>query len=79
MRPHLMEPQGELTAELLSDVLTLVSVTIPPERITRWTHLERVLAYDWAWRLHLRASDNLNHARQKPWFVTRTETEAAHG
>jgi hypothetical protein len=75
MRPDLWTPEGTLDPELLSDVLILVGVHIPAAQMERWTHLERVLAYDWAWRLHLRASDNLNHARQKPWFVSQAERQ----
>jgi hypothetical protein len=75
MRPDLWTPEGTLDPELLSDVLILVGVHIPAAQMERWTRLERVLAYDWACRLHLRASDNLNHARQKPWFVSQAERQ----
>jgi len=50
MRPVLLEPQGELTPELLSSVLELVTVFIEPGRVAPWTEMERLLVYDWAWR-----------------------------
>ena len=73
MRPVLLEPQGELTPELLSSVLELVSVRILPESMMRWTRMELLLAYDWAWRRYCRASDNLNRERDKPWFVSQAQ------
>jgi hypothetical protein len=73
MRPDLWEPEDTLDPELLSSVLELVSVHIPPEQMMRWTRLELLLAYDWAWRRYMRASDNLNHEREKPWFVSQAQ------
>jgi hypothetical protein len=65
-RPTFYVPGGELTPELLRNVLSLVSVTVPLERIERWVPFERLLAYDWAIREHLRASDNPVHSRPRP-------------
>lgn len=39
-------------------VLLLVGHEIEPARIAPWTELERLLAYDYAMREHLHASDN---------------------
>ncbi len=69
MRPVLLEPQGELTPELLSSVLELVTVFIEPGRVAPWTEMERLLVYDWAWRRYLGASDNTVRQREKPWLV----------
>jgi hypothetical protein len=70
-RLTLLEPAGELTGELLRDVLGLVGVTIPAERADGLTPNERLLAYDWALREHLRASDNTSvRARPKPSFLS---------
>jgi hypothetical protein len=74
MRPVLLEPDGELTAQLVTDVLGLVSVTVPPAAAEPWTRMERLLAYDWAIREHLRASDNPVPRRDKPSFVTAAQT-----
>jgi hypothetical protein len=75
MRPDLWTPAGGLDPEMLSDVLLLVGVRILPENMGRWTYLELVLAYDWAWRRYCRASDNNNHEREKPHFVTQAQQQ----
>ena len=74
MRPELLiSCSGEVPVGALTDVLLLVGVTVPLERIEPWTPLERALAYDWAIRVHLRASDNQVRERPKPSFVTAAE------
>ncbi len=71
MRPVLLDPGGELTTELLHDVLSLVDRCAPPmEQLERWTPLERLLAYDWAMREHLAASDNPVKRRPRPSFLS---------
>jgi len=69
-----LEPSGELTPQLLQDLLSLVlpaEVTIPDTDISRWTAVERIIAYDWAMRGHLAASDNPIQTRSTPWFIGR--------
>lgn len=63
------EPQGELTADLVRDALALVSVKVADDALAQWTPTELLIAYDWAIREHLRASDNPVRRREKPWFV----------
>lgn len=64
------EPQGELTPESLRLVLGLVCNDVPEAVIALWTPNERKLAYDWAMREHLHASDNNSVRRREcPWFV----------
>ncbi len=72
MRPVLLDPGGELTDDLLYDVLTLVcDGNVPPmEQLKRWTPLERLLAYDWGMREHLAASDNPIMRRPRPSFLS---------
>jgi hypothetical protein len=73
MRLTLLEPEGGITIQATEDALGLVGITIPPERIGRYTHGELLLAYDWAMRQHLRASDNTSlHIRSKPSFLEDT-------
>ncbi len=63
------EPRGALTADLLVDMLGLVSLAAPIEVVQEWTEFERLLAYDWAAREHLRASDNIVRRRPRPWLL----------
>jgi len=55
--------------ELLADALLIVGVPATVEQISPWTANERLMAYDWAMREHLRASDNATRRRPKPSFV----------
>jgi hypothetical protein len=61
-------PEGELTEDVLVDLLGLVMEAVPESRALRaLTHLERLLVYDWAIREVLRASDNATvRARPAP-------------
>lgn len=68
-RVTFFEPQGGLTPKIVSDVLGLVEVEVTPQAIALWTDMERLLAYDYAIRGHLRASDNLVRLRPMPHFV----------
>lgn len=66
-----MEPDpGVITTEMTRDILALAGARIAVETIQLWTGTERVVAFDWAAREHLSASDNAIDRRDKPWFVT---------
>lgn len=41
-----------------------------PEALAQLSPHELMLACDWAVREHLSASDNLNHRREQPWFLS---------
>lgn len=61
---------AELTAEVVHDVMSLVAADLPPlAGVERWTETELLVAYDWAIREHLRASDNPVHWRPRPHFT----------
>jgi hypothetical protein len=72
-RPEFLAPAGGLTTEVVCNALRLaMREPVPPAVIVgRWTEHERMLAYDWAMREHLRASDSLVRPRPQPWFVAR--------
>jgi hypothetical protein len=74
-------PEGELTPEVLRDMLQQVmepGVQVPLEAIGRWTRLEFIMAYDWAAREYLRASDNKRvQRREQPSFVAAAEARTA--
>lgn len=71
MRPDFHEPSGKLTADLVLDMLGLVTDPPPPlEIIKKWTKMELLMAYDWAVREHMAASDNIVKRRERPWFTT---------
>jgi hypothetical protein len=72
MRPELLCPE-KITSEAVADALALVGSQVDRGALGRWVHLEKVLAYDWAMREHLRASDGLIGRRDKPSFVTAAE------
>jgi len=59
----------ELSGEVVSSVLELAEVKVDPGICEKWTELELLVAYDWAWRIHLRASDHPIRFREKPWFI----------
>lgn len=70
------QPQDgeEITPQVLSDMLLLVSDTpVPPEVIATWTADEREVAGQWAAAEHLHASDNPVKRMPKPDFVQRAE------
>jgi hypothetical protein len=70
---HVPAEDGEVTPEVLADIISLASGTmIPAEVIATWTVAERELATRWASAEHLHASDH--HAVKRlpePGFVTR--------
>lgn len=73
MRLTLWEPRGDLDPGLVQNVLLLVTVNVPLDVAQRWTVNELRMAYDWAMREHLHASDNPVRRRDKPWFITAAE------
>jgi hypothetical protein len=52
-------------------LLLLVEHVVPRSRLEAWSPLERYAAGDWALRVHVRASDNLNRVPSKPECVRR--------
>ncbi len=70
MRPELLTPAGPVAAGRLVDVLALAGLAVPLERAEAWTVNERAVAYDWAVREHLAASDHQVRRRDKPTFVS---------
>lgn len=77
MRPELLTPANfsadEYSRTLLRDALSLAGVTVHQENLESWTELEMAVAYDWAVRVHLHASDNRVKVRDKPTFVLAAE------
>jgi hypothetical protein len=74
MRLTLWEPAGDVDdPDIVHSVLTLIvhDDTLPSEEeVATWTRIERLLAYDWAWRHYLRASDNVGiRIRPRPSFT----------
>lgn len=61
---------AEMSRETVRDMLGLVDVKVSAKETDRWTKHELILAYDWAAREHLRASDVLVRRRDKPSFLT---------
>lgn len=57
-----LKPRGNngiVSAEIAFDALLLVGDTdIDEDTISNWTQEQRDIAYDWAMRIHLHASDN---------------------
>jgi hypothetical protein len=58
-------PDGELTDELLRNLLSLISEDLPGGA-GAWTPLERLVVADYALREHYRASDNPTQRRPRP-------------
>jgi hypothetical protein len=67
-----MEPEGELTPGMVQDLLVLVTEgEVSLAIIGKWTPNELAIAYDWAMREHLHASDNHSvRTRPQPWLIT---------
>lgn len=68
--PTLLKPQsGTATTEIVADACALVGIDLD-ESATEWTQAQRDRVYDYAIRLHLRASDNHTVRRApKPRFL----------
>jgi hypothetical protein len=70
MRLEVLSPSGELTDVLLENVIALVDGNPPSAgQIAGWTGFQRKLAYDWAIREYLAASDNPVQRRPRPGFL----------
>lgn len=69
-RVRFYRPAGGLTEDVILGVLSLVAAEIEDyparQRVRSWTEMERLVVYDWAWRIHLKASDNPVHIRPRP-------------
>ena len=60
---------GMATAEIVADACALVGIDLD-ESVSDWTQPQRDRVYDYAMRLHLRASDNPNvRLAPKPRFL----------
>lgn len=59
-------PDGELTDKLVLDILGLVGEHLAGGQVAVWTELERMVAVDWALRVHYSASDNPTQQRPRP-------------
>lgn len=69
-RKRFLHPNGPLTAAVVYDCLQLVSIDIGREGAMQWTEFELLLAYDYAIREHMHASDvPFIRRRQLPSFV----------
>lgn len=58
------------STETLVSMLALVGVMVTLELANSWTELERYVVLDWAWRTHLRASDNVVRSRPRPILLS---------
>lgn len=67
MKVELHKPASK---QVLTDALGLAGVQVDDGAVDLWTPLEQALAFDWALREHLGASDNPIQRRPKPSFVT---------
>lgn len=74
MRIEVYAPSGD-GIEPVRDALALVGVSLPVAALEPFTRYELLLAYDWAWRTHLRASDAVVRMRLKPAFLDLLEEE----
>ncbi len=66
-RITLIDPATDLTPGIVADLLSLVCVDAPCA--AGWSPIELRIAYDWAVREHLHASDNVVRRRPRPWFL----------
>ena len=73
-RVEFWTPAGGLTARVVSDMLDLTGVHAPEQLVQKWTETERLVAYDWAAREHLAASDNPVRRRPRPYFLGGVDT-----
>lgn len=72
MRVTLYEPSGGADSLTTVDVhcaLMVAGVQVPVGAVLQWTAIERLIAYDWAIREHLHASDVPVRRRELPQFV----------
>jgi hypothetical protein len=74
MKLKLFDPHGPLTPEIAGDAILLAGGgDVPQAVIGQWSPHELAIAFDWAIREHMAASDNAVQRRPKPWFVTVAE------
>lgn len=78
MRPELLTPASwgkdpAADRDAVTAYLSLVGVTVSQQALESWTTLELALAFDWAARVHFKASDSLVRIRDKPSFITAAE------
>lgn len=78
-RISFLSPAGGCTAEAVTDTLALAGVSVPPERARTWAPLELLLAFDWAMREHLHASDSSVRRRERPAFLAPLDRECLAG
>lgn len=69
----------ELTPEAVHDALTLTDRPPAIDAVQTWSRYELLLAYDWAIREHLAASDQPMQRRQRPTFTWPDGTCVLHG
>lgn len=60
----LVPNRGKVTEEIMQDALLLIGE--PPADSTRFTQGDRKRVYDWAMRVHIRASDNVIAVPKRP-------------
>jgi hypothetical protein len=75
VKTEFLEPR-ELTAGVTRNVMLLVGADVPLEAVATWTRMELLVAYDWAMREHLTASDSRLRRREMPTFVRGAATRA---
>lgn len=68
-RISFLQPMTELTPELVSLALTLVSLDIQPDEMGSWSEIDLLVVYDWAARETLAASDNNVRRRPRPGLL----------
>lgn len=55
--------------KVLQDLLALCDTWVGRKKINAWTPLQRAQAHLWAWKTHLRASDNPVRVPARPDFL----------
>jgi hypothetical protein len=75
----LLKPRGNdgvVNAEICYLGLLLTSEAVTPEMVAQWTQEQLDVAYDWAMRVHLNASDNDDvPVPPRPAFLPRSSAE----
>lgn len=69
MSAYLLKPANDLTASIVQDALLLAGCDIALKTILKWNMMQWSVAYDWAMRVHLRASDNIIRVPNRPKFL----------
>jgi len=75
-RPTFFEPEGGLRPQTVHDMLSMVISPPPLAELERFAPLELLVAYDWAVREHMRASDNLVRRRPMPRILVLAKAAA---